>query len=583
MRIASLKYGLIFIALWFFSAAGSAQTDVDSLRKQLDEVQFNGRDANETVDYWTFRIYRYNENNQGHKGFKIGLEMLAFVEQTAIAPGNVIHFYHRFAKSMALLGANDLASKFTFRLISISENNHQSIRDISTHIADHANTHFYAANYDSAYFYFKYAQEYDSSKNTSEVWNAHGVLNNMGLCKMKLAEYDEAVQLFKRSLELQDKSNPDDIFHYIIKGNIAEVEMLRGNTELALELYQEIYEDIKRGGPWKIIPQASIMIDLKVELDQLNGIPQLIKDIDSSFIVGDPMLSYQHHLAYYKVAAKYYTASGQSQKATHFLQKELHLMDSIGNFRETIVNEVTEIQTQALLDAYRKQYESEKENLKQEKDLAQLEKEKSEAERFQIIYIAIGIITAILLLILYAFNRLSHQKTKRILSEEQLAREQLEKEKLTQKLSFKEQDIQEFALYLKTNERITGQMIDSLRSILKSDDDSTQQIKELIFQLSNQRQTEEKFEVLKQNVSDVNNEFITRLRKDHPQLSDQERELCMLLALRFNNQEIATLRNVEPGTIRVSLHRLRKKMDALDNENLREILSKYIKEPNSTD
>ena len=71
-----------------------------------------------------------------------------------------------------------------------------------------------------------------------------------------------------------------------------------------------------------------------------------------------------------------------------------------------------------------------------------------------------------------------------------------------------------------------------------------------------------------QNVTKINFEFFEKLDNKYPALTKGERNLCGLLRLNLNNNEIAVLRGISPESIKVAKNRLRRKLKLPQRGNL---------------
>lgn len=81
--------------------------------------------------------------------------------------------------------------------------------------------------------------------------------------------------------------------------------------------------------------------------------------------------------------------------------------------------------------------------------------------------------------------------------------------------------------------------------------------------------------VFKEYFHAINPNYIQRMRSEHPTLTEAEERLFMLLKLKFNNKEIATILGIANDSVKKTRSRLRKKLD-LDSElNLDNFIEKF--------
>jgi DNA-binding CsgD family transcriptional regulator len=73
----------------------------------------------------------------------------------------------------------------------------------------------------------------------------------------------------------------------------------------------------------------------------------------------------------------------------------------------------------------------------------------------------------------------------------------------------------------------------------------------------------------------VHPEYYRRLKKEFPKLSSSDLRLCALIRLSLNSKECARILGISPDSVKVSRHRIRRKMNLDVSGNLVEFLSCY--------
>ena len=74
--------------------------------------------------------------------------------------------------------------------------------------------------------------------------------------------------------------------------------------------------------------------------------------------------------------------------------------------------------------------------------------------------------------------------------------------------------------------------------------------------------------LIKQNIEQVNFEFIKKLKNLHPELSKTDIEICSLARIGLNRKEVANLRNTSVDAVRMSRIRIKKKLNLSANQSL---------------
>ena len=80
--------------------------------------------------------------------------------------------------------------------------------------------------------------------------------------------------------------------------------------------------------------------------------------------------------------------------------------------------------------------------------------------------------------------------------------------------------------------------------------------------------TKKDWEEFKSRFEQVNENFFNNLKKKHPNLTPNDLKLCSFLKLNFNSKDIANLMNISVDSVKVSRHRIRKKLHLDKGENL---------------
>ena len=74
------------------------------------------------------------------------------------------------------------------------------------------------------------------------------------------------------------------------------------------------------------------------------------------------------------------------------------------------------------------------------------------------------------------------------------------------------------------------------------------------------------------SVEERNQEFLERLTKKHPDLTDGQKDLSLQLCINLSTKEISLLTGRSPKTINMNRYRLRKSLNLSSNDSLSEYL-----------
>jgi ligand-binding sensor domain-containing protein/DNA-binding CsgD family transcriptional regulator len=78
----------------------------------------------------------------------------------------------------------------------------------------------------------------------------------------------------------------------------------------------------------------------------------------------------------------------------------------------------------------------------------------------------------------------------------------------------------------------------------------------------------QQYKVFETYFEEAHEEFFSRIKEKHPQLSPRELHLCAYLRMNLSTKEIATLLNISVRGVEISRYRLRKKLELSPRENL---------------
>ncbi len=84
--------------------------------------------------------------------------------------------------------------------------------------------------------------------------------------------------------------------------------------------------------------------------------------------------------------------------------------------------------------------------------------------------------------------------------------------------------------------------------------------------------TEKQWEVFENHFENVHEDFLKRLKENHPKLSPRELKLCAYLRLNISSKEIANLMNISVRGVEISRYRLRKKLNLEHDQNLTDFI-----------
>lgn len=202
-------------------------------------------------------------------------------------------------------------------------------------------------------------------------------------------------------------------------------------------------------------------------------------------------------------------------------------------------------------------------------------------------YMLYGLLFLLLLYLLYRWqqsNLLKHQlkfeqEQKRMKELHQLKLEKREKEiiklqneKLANEVKFKSKELADATMHLVERDSALQKVKDELQKLYKKTGNN-HDIKKTLILLKDVEQNHSNWEQFATIFNEVNNDFLTKLKKRHPALSNTDLKVCTYLKLNLSSKEIAQLLNISVRGVEISRYRLRKKLDLQAGQTLNEYLN----------
>ena len=177
-----------------------------------------------------------------------------------------------------------------------------------------------------------------------------------------------------------------------------------------------------------------------------------------------------------------------------------------------------------------------------------------------IILLAFGIVTTALLL-----NR------NKIL----LKNKQMQEEAMARELDLRNRELTAKALVQSQRQEILNDIIEKLMAVQNDKKKMSDNLQSIIndFKQYRNAQTPEDFDYY---FTQTHTDFYRNLSRDFPDLTPYETHLCAYIRLNLNTKDIAEICGIEPSSVRMARHRLRKSLGITDSDtNLIKFLSKY--------
>lgn len=438
--------------------------------------------------------------------------------------------------------------------------------------------------YNKAYFYYKKAL--DIAKKNKNI-DAIGLLNeDLGNIQFRIGNYKESNRWYTAS-ETAFRKIKDANGVLRAKGNKALVAIKTGKTQTAVQSLTEITQD--KASNLKIKANSLLSLgNIYLENEQTEqAITYYLKTlslIESGNNNRLKILVYQNLAESYIGLKHYDRAFYYNQKSDRLLEKNnsnelkssLYLLysqiyDGKAKFKEAFKNlklhqyykERSDNSQQAIQIAnmeVRNTLESQQLDLKiKEQKIALLQSDKL-VSRIKISSLILLLI-AIVFLLFYLIKK--HRKKVTALSE---VISQTEEE-----LEFSQTKTDKMVLNIIKNNDFIERFRNNLKEIQRKvrEQEHKEELNKLIADLQNFKLINDTKEEL---FNQVDVHFTYRFEKKYPDLTEEERKICLLIYLDLKNKDMAVILNLSVRSIENCRYRIRKKMHLASNENLYEVL-----------
>lgn len=385
-------------------------------------------------------------------------------------------------------------------------------------------------NSDSAKIYFQKAIVIAEEYKINTILGA--ALNNLGICENALGQYQRAIAHFEKAMSLER----GDAVHNSLSQ--AEIQNQLAYSFLKLNNYKKT--------------------------DSLLMSARNIIDASTSNTRKEKLLDNLH------TYALLYQATGNYQRAFDCLQQYI-----------AVNNEIVSRNKTEMVDALHLRRETQS----REKQINELNAQK-ELRSFQRNALAAGLVLlGIIGFLLYSRLRRKQQRDKemeamkRLLIEKELDETLHEKEALTDKLGFKDQNIKEYALLLTHNDELLKNFIQETNRLMTAEDADIKNMPHAYNKL-----VKKFLQDLEQHANDKNlhlasedahADFFFNLLQKYPHLTENERKLCAQIRLNLSSKEIAALNNISVKSVEMARYRLRKHFGLQKNEDLNAFIKSF--------
>ena len=166
--------------------------------------------------------------------------------------------------------------------------------------------------------------------------------------------------------------------------------------------------------------------------------------------------------------------------------------------------------------------------------------------------------------------------SQRELSELKLHQQELELQNIQNALDSSQQEVTSFAVFLRSRNELLDKIREMIKEGYKMDNQALiPHLKKVNAYISQYQSGDKTNNALLLNIEDKSKEFIERLTKEHPNLTQGEKYLPTMLRVNLSTKEISMISGNSPKTINMNRYRLRKALNLPTEKDLVEYLQNY--------
>lgn len=538
---------IIQLEKWFNNKLYPCKPDTKiALLNQLEKIAFREDDkiTQASVIFYRGLYVIAMDNRQPEKGIAMMQKAIAMAEkkgqqlQVGYLKHSLGYYYFTRVKNPVDALRNMLQAHYIFDNIGYENTYNQAA------MLDRLGfVYYHLSNYNEALKYFKRSLKYPMENSRRHI----GILNSIGQSYRELVEPDSAHKYFQKSREKALFAH-DTAWIGISSGDIGHLYINEKLYTRALPYMQEYYKCSMTVNNTELVVEAltglgdiylnSGKVDLAMQ--QLNKAETLLQQ---AFESGDmPVQNYVRKHYLFNTLAKAWDARGNSAIALDYLKGASKIKDSIE--RRAKLSKNTSIL---------QMFEAEQANNR----LQLLRKENQVAEIKEKLYIALGVLFAVIIVLLY-----SRQVRERKIQQQKESLLNMEKEMAENELKASREQLEEYVRSFQQKAKLLEKAKYEMEVMRQQQQTPVEDEQALLNKLSLATiLTEDDWTRFKLLFEKVHIGFFQKLKTIYPGLTPAETRLCSLIKLELNSHQMADMMGISVMSVKKNRQRLRKKID----------------------
>ncbi len=417
-------------------------------------------------------------------------------------------------------------------------------------------------NYEKSYYYYKEAQKIASFLNNDPL--KAGAYNNLGNIFSSQKLWDSSLVYYKRAHYIYSLQK-DTLSIAGTNNNIGTIYNYQEKYSKSIPYYKMAYLLMLKKG--RTDDAAIFTLNISAAYASLNQKDSALFYIKKAEVLSKDQNNMRLNMRIANTYAKLFEIFGEYKMAMIYLNAYYQMSDSIYN-----------LQKHEQIVEWQEKYESEK----QKNTIALLQKQKEIGDvnlrKQNIIIYAITFVAFLILINLLMIIRQHKLKTKILKSEQLSLNDQKEKlladkklqeaenQLLTDRIHHKERELVSSTMHLLQKNELIKKLKVTLDNINENlDDESLSNFSMDMKGLSTQSGMWDSFNY---HFEQVHPHFFVSLKKQFPELTQNDLKIASFIKIGLNNKEIGSLMQIAPESVKSAKKRFKKKIDLKADDDL---------------
>jgi len=401
------------------------------------------------------------------------------------------------------------------------------------------------------------------------------VYNQYGLTCNNAGEFEKAIPYFRKAILEIDSLKVRIALKPVLKGNIGFCYYKLGQYNKAYELLEYDALENKKIGEFGSYFQAMLVMS-KIDLIEKRNNAAL-KKIENLLNTTLFKLTYSQKKDCFDILLEIYESQNNVKKSLHLLKIIKVNNDSIVSVNKRDYNNYIALNSKLLFTQAKNNMAIEVSKKEQEKKYLLNELKLKDRNNLYLVLILILIVLSSIITIRKIM--LGKKQSKLIRNQEmeivdhKLKIESEQRSLLEIKIKQRNNRINHQLLELESKKFAAEKIIDNLKN--NTSLSNSELITAKIF-INNELEVKAISDQVHSFIDDIGNDFVENIKRKHPDLTDKEIRLSVMVSLKLSNKEIGISQSLTTATIKNNKNRLKKKLNLTAENSLIEYLSQFI-------